>query len=137
MHIMYELDSELKFPAFRQLDQALVMPDLFRHVVDLIRPAKNKVADEREVFIEGNLVKAKRISDSERSEEGIIPPEWTLIKRSPDGGETVLAKGVMDYLLLDSGVILYSDGRFVKRLSGGKTETVCRIDLAHCIAVTE
>ena len=100
-------------------------------------PAKNKVADEREVFIEGNLVKAKRISDSERSEEGIIPPEWTLIKRSPDGGETVLAKGVMDYLLLDSGVILYSDGRFVKRLSGGKTETVCRIDLAHCIAVTE
>ncbi|MBO6231354.1 MAG: hypothetical protein J6O50_12415 [Ruminiclostridium sp.] len=100
-------------------------------------PARSKTADERELFVEGNLIKAKRIADADNSEEGIIPSEWALIKRSPSGEETVLAKGVMDYLLLDSGVILYSDGRFVKRLSGGTSEKVCRIDLANCISVTE
>lgn len=100
-------------------------------------PAKSKTADERELFIEGNLVKAKRIADSENSDEGIIPSEWALVKRAPDGTETVLAKGVMDYTLLDSGVILYSDGRFVRKLSGGNSEKVCRIDLASCISVID
>ena len=99
-------------------------------------PAKSRAADERELFIEGNLIKARKIVDADNSDEGIIPSEWVLIKRDGDGTETVLAKGVMDYLLLDSGVILYSDGRFVKRLSGGKTENVCRIDLANFITVT-
>lgn len=100
-------------------------------------PAKTRTADERDLFIEGNIVRAKRIAESDRSDEGIIPSEWVLIKHSPDGSEEILAKGVMDYLLLDSGVILYSDGRFVKRLSGGTAEKICRIDLANCISVTE
>ena len=100
-------------------------------------PAKSREADERELFVEGNLIKAKRIADADKSDEGIIPSEWTLIRHSEDGTETVLAKGVMDYILLDSGVILYSDGRFVKRLSGGKTEKICRIDLANFLTVTE
>lgn len=100
-------------------------------------PAKSRDADERELFVEGNLIKAKRIADADKSDEGIIPSEWALIKHTPDGEETVLARGVMDYILLDSGVILYSDGRFVKRLSGGKTEKICRIDLANFLTVTE
>ena len=98
-------------------------------------PAKSKTADERELFIEGNLIKAKRIADSENSDEGVIPSEWELIRHGTDGSDTVLAHGVMDYVLLDSGVILYSDGRFVKRLSGGKAEKICRIDFANYISV--
>lgn len=98
-------------------------------------PAKNRAADERELFIEGNLIKAKRTADSENSDEGVIPSEWELIRHGTDGSDTVLARGVMDYVLLDSGIILYSDGRFVKRLSGGKAEKICRIDLANYISV--
>ena len=100
-------------------------------------PARSREADERELFVEGNLIRAKKLSDSDNSDEGIIPSEWTLIKRAPDGTETVLAKGVMDYLLLDSGVILFSDGRFVKRISGGSPEKICRVDLANFLTVTE
>ena len=100
-------------------------------------PAKSKTADERELFIEGNLIKAKRTADSENSDEGVIPSEWELIRHGTDGSDTVLAHGVMDYVLLDSGVILYSDGRFVKRLSGGKAEKICRIDFANYISVIE
>lgn len=98
-------------------------------------PAKNRAADERELFIEGNLIKAKRTADSENSDEGVIPSEWELIRHGTDGSDTVLARGVMDYVLLDSGIILYSDGRFVKRLSGGKAEKICRIDFANYISV--
>lgn len=98
-------------------------------------PAKNRAADERELFIEGNLIKAKRTADSENSDEGVIPSEWELIRHGTDGSDTVLAHGIMDYVLLDSGVILYSDGRFVKRLSGGKAEKICRIDFANYISV--
>ncbi len=101
-------------------------------------PAKSRTADERELFIEGNLIKAKKIAENEQSDEGIIPSEWELIRRSSDGDETVLARGVMDYQLLDSGIIIYSDGRFVKKLvPGGKPEKICRIDLANYISVTE
>ena len=100
-------------------------------------PAKNKTADERELFVEGNMIKAKRIADSDSSDEGLIPSEWELIRHSGSGADTVIARGVMDYVLLDSGVIIYSDGRFVKRLSGGKSEKICRIDLANCISVIE
>ena len=100
-------------------------------------PAKSKTADERELFIEGNLIKAKRTADSENSDEGVIPSEWELIRHGTDGSDTVLAHGIMDYVLLDSGIILYSDGRFVKRLSGGKAEKICRIDFANYISVIE
>lgn len=100
-------------------------------------PAKSKTADERELFIEGNLIKAKRIADSENSDEGVIPSEWELIRHGTDGSDTVLAHGIMDYVLLDSGIILYSDGRFVKRLSGGKAEKICRIDFANYISIIE
>lgn len=101
-------------------------------------PARSREADERELFVEGNLIKAKRISDADNSDEGIIPSEWTLIRHAPDGSDTVLIKGVMDYTLLDDGTVIYSDGRFVKKLcNDGRTEKICRIDLANFLTVTE
>ena len=70
-------------------------------------PAKSRTADERELFVEGNLIKAQKLSDN--SDEGIIPSDWVLVKYS-DGEETVLKKGVMDYHLTDDGDIIYSNG---------------------------
>ncbi len=97
-------------------------------------PSKTKNPDERELFVEGNMIKAqKQLSDD--SEEGIIPSGWELIKNE-QGRETVLKKGVMDYHITDEGEIVYSDGAFVRIIrADGKTEKLCKIKLANSIAV--
>ena len=99
-------------------------------------PAKSKNADEREMFVLGNLIKAKKIAENDISDEGIIPSEWVLIKRGTDGSENVLVKGVMDYKLLGNGDIIYSDGSAVRKLDAdGNKELICKIPLADCITV--
>ncbi|MBQ2799000.1 MAG: hypothetical protein IJF09_06390 [Ruminiclostridium sp.] len=97
-------------------------------------PSKTKNPDERELFVEGNMIKAqKQLSDD--SEEGIIPSGWELIKNE-NGRETVLKKGVMDYHITDEGEIVYSDGAFVRIIrADGKTEKLCKIKLANSITV--
>lgn len=98
-------------------------------------PAKSRTADERELFVEGNLIKAQRLSDN--SDEGIIPSDWVLVKYS-DGEETVLKKGVMDYHLTDNGDIIYSNGNAVRLLrKDGKDEKLCKLKLANSITVIE
>lgn len=97
-------------------------------------PAKNRSADEREIFVEGNLIKANKQLE-ENSEEGIIPSGWELIK-NVNGEETVLKKGVMDYRITDSGDIVYSNGSAVRILKeDGKDERLCKLSLASSITV--
>ncbi len=98
-------------------------------------PAKSRTADERELFVEGNMIKAQKLS--ENSDEGIIPSDWTLIKNS-NGTETVLKKGVMDYKITDNGDIIYSNGNAIRILrTDGKDEKLCKIKLANSITVIE
>ena len=98
-------------------------------------PAKSRTADERELFVEGNIIKAQRISES--SDEGIIPSDWVLIKNTK-GEETVLKKGVMDYRITDSGDIVYSNGNAVRILhKDGKDEKLCKLKLANHITIIE
>ncbi len=98
-------------------------------------PAKSRAADERELFVEGNLIKAQKLS--ENSDEGIIPSDWTLVRYS-DGVETVLKKGVMDYCITENGDIVYSNGSAVRVLhKDGKDEKLCRLKLANSITVIE
>lgn len=98
-------------------------------------PAKTKTADERELFVEGNLIKAQKLS--ENSDEGMIPSDWVLVRYS-NGTETVLKKGVMDYRLTENGDIVYSNGNAVRILhADGKDEKLCRLKLANSITVIE
>ena len=100
-------------------------------------PARSKNKGERDLFVEGNLIKAKKISEAqENGDEAVIPSEWVLIRRTPDGSETVIAKSVMDYRLLPDGTIVYSDGTSVRiRHTDGSTEKACKLKLANCITV--
>lgn len=102
-------------------------------------PARSRMKDERELFVEGNLINAKKISEAQANgDEALIPSEWVLIKRAPDGTETVIAKSVMDYTLLDDGTVIYSDGSSVRKLGpDGKSEKICKMKLANCITVIE
>ena len=54
-------------------------------------PAKSKTADEREAFIEGNLIKAEKQLSGD-ADDGIIPSDWELVKRDKNGNITVLKK---------------------------------------------
>lgn len=102
-------------------------------------PAKSKLKGDRELFVEGNLINAKRISEAQANgDEAVIPSEWVLLKRTPDGSETVVAKSVMDYNLLPDGTVIYSDGSSVRRLNAdGTTEKICKLKLANCITVID
>lgn len=99
-------------------------------------PAKNREADEREIFVEGNMIKAQKKAE-ENSEDGVIPSGWELIK-NVNGEETVLKKGVMDYRITKNGDIVYSNGSAVRILrKDGKDERLCKMSLANSIAVIE
>lgn len=97
-------------------------------------PAKNKSKDERELFVEGNLIRASR-KQEQTGDEGIIPSGWELIKRS-GGTETVLKRGVMDYRITDDGDIVYSNGTALRILKkDGKDEKLCKLSLANTITL--
>ncbi len=98
-------------------------------------PAKSRTADERELFVEGNMIKAQKLS--EKTDEGLIPSDWVLV-RNTNGIETVLKRGVMDYYLADNGDIYYSNGNSVRILrTDGKDERLCKLTLANSITVIE
>ena len=99
-------------------------------------PAKSKTADEREAFIEGNMIKAEKQLSGD-ADDGIIPSDWELVKRDKSGNITVLKKRIMDYRLLSDGDILYSNGSRIGMLSGDKNTVVCKIKYANSITVTE
>ncbi len=97
-------------------------------------PSKSRNADEREIFVEGNLIKAQKQLE-ENGDEGIIPSGWELIKNT-DGKETVLKRGVMDYCITDDGDIVYSNGSAIRILrNNGKDEKLCKLNLASSITV--
>lgn len=98
-------------------------------------PAKQRTADERKIFVEGNIINAQKQS-GENPDGGIIPSGWVLIKRDTDGNEQIIKKGVMDYRIADSGEIIYSDGSHLGIIhADGKDSRICKIKLANSIAV--
>jgi hypothetical protein len=97
-------------------------------------PAKSRTADERKIFVEGNMIKAQK-KRSEDSDDGIIPSGWELIKNE-NGAEKVLKKGVMDYVITDDGDIIYSNGSALRILrKNGKDEKICKLSLANSLTV--
>ncbi len=97
-------------------------------------PSKTRNPDEREIFVEGNMIKAQKKLE-ENSDEGIIPSGWELIKNE-NGKEIVLKRGVMDYCITDEGDIVYSNGSFIRILhKDGKDEKLCKLSLGNSITV--
>ena len=44
------------------------------------------------------------------TEDGLVPASWELVRRDPNGDETVLAKHIVTYDVGPNGEVLYSDG---------------------------
>lgn len=88
---------------------------------------KTKNRSKKEIIIEGNIINAEKLNKienaSEDNESGIMPLSRVLIKRSPDGSEKIIKKGILDFNITDSGEIIFSNGRHISKIDENGNET--------------
>lgn len=102
---------------------------------------KSKQKSDKELFFEGNLIKAeKNQKENARSGEeypGILPRNRVLVKKASDGNEEIIAKGVLDFALCKDGVV-YSNGSHILHKSGSeKPVSIAKTRLAAHLQVVE
>ncbi len=100
---------------------------------------KTKNKSPRELYFEGRLLEAekneKENAASGDKNPGIFPRSRALVKISPDGSETVLRKGVMDYTLCDEGVILSNGKELILLDKNGEEKVIANAEFAENINV--
>ncbi len=87
---------------------------------------KFRQRSKKDLMIEGNVINAEKLDKiNEASGDkhgGIMPQSRMLIRRTADGSEEIIKKGVLDYIPVDSGVIV-SNGRHLLRVDRDGNET--------------
>ena len=95
------------------------------------RDIKNR--DEKELFIDGNLINAeKELKANKRKGDkipGIIPHSWELRRLDTNGNDTLVRAGVAAFFVNENEKnILVSNGSGVLRInSDGKEEKICSV----------
>lgn len=100
---------------------------------------KTKDKSDRELFFEGRLLEAEK-NEKENSAKGeknpgIFPLSRVLVRIAPDGTETVLKRGVMDYAVLSDGSIVCSNGRSLLHITDSGEELIAKAKMAQNICV--
>lgn len=100
---------------------------------------KSKQKSERELFFEGRLIEAEKNQreNEEKGEKnpGIFPSSRVLVKVSQDGEETIVKRGVQDYVLLENGGLLVSNGKSIIHIDNGEETVLTKAELAHDLCV--
>lgn len=101
---------------------------------------KSKQRSQRDIIIEGNVINAEKLDKINEAEgdklSGIMPASRVLIKRTADGSEEILKKGVLDYILDGDGNVIISNGRHLLRIDKDGNEThIAKAKLAVNLAV--
>lgn len=100
---------------------------------------KTKDRGLRDIIIDGNVIKAERLSKESELKDGdmsgLMPLSRVLVKREADGTETVLKKGVLDYALCGDGKIIISNGRLITVLENGSEQRLAKAHLAMNLSV--
>lgn len=100
---------------------------------------RQKQADLRQMMMLGNLMQAQREAEYAPAydRQGLVARSWELVKRQPDGGIQVIARGVLSFDLCDDGAIVYTDGShiFVLQPDGKKEELASDQFISQVIAV--
>lgn len=104
--------------------------------------AKAKQRSQKELMIEGNVINAEKLDKINEANGdkhgGIMPQSRVLIKRTADGSEDIIKKGVLDYVLDGSGNVIVSNGRHLLRIDGNGNEShIAKARLAVNLAVME
>lgn len=104
-------------------------------------PAKSVQKTKKELFIEGNRIDAERnLKENAKKgceHPGILPKSWQLVRVTPEGEESVLAKGVLAYDVDKSGRVVYSNGRHMFLLKEGKETHLCACGLANLVSILD
>jgi len=86
--------------------------------------------DPRQLFIHGNLAQAHMAQTAEDEAQAMVPSSWELIRRTPNGTTTVLARNVLAFDLASDGSALYSDGVAISRVGqNGRCDRVLQGEL--------
>lgn len=100
---------------------------------------KTKEKSDRELFFEGRLLEVEK-NEKENTAKGeknpgIFPLSRVLVRIAPDGTETVLKRGVMDYAVLPDGSIICSNGRSLLHITDSGEELIAKAKMAQNICV--
>lgn len=87
----------------------------------------------------GQAVDTQKVLNQDRdgsAKKPLVPKEWQLIRRQPDGSEVKLADNVLSWSACRAGTIAWTDGRSLYRLkSDRQSEVIANADLIERIAV--
>ncbi len=104
--------------------------------------AKAKQRSQKELIIEGNIINAEKLDKINEANgdklSGIMPQSRVLIKRTADGSEEILYKGVLDYVPEEGGSVVVSNGRHLLRIDkDGNVSHIAKAKLAEKIVLKE
>jgi hypothetical protein len=88
-----------------------------------------KGADLKRMMLWGNVIEAEQRMRAVPKEESpdLVPKDWELVFKSPNGETRTIARGVLSYDLLPDGTVLYSNGSAVFQLPpDGKPERILK-----------
>jgi hypothetical protein len=94
--------------------------------------ARQKRADMMQMMMLGNLMQAQHEAEAavDRDKEGLVSRKWELLKKSTNGQEEVVQRGVLSFDLCADGSVVYTNGSRIFHLgSDGKTETLGKDEL--------
>jgi hypothetical protein len=92
--------------------------------------AVQRQMDPRQMFIYGNLARARMPQAQEDDAQGRVPSSWELVRSSPGGQKEVIAGGVLAFDVARDGAVLYSNGTSITRLTpDGQSERVLKAEL--------
>lgn len=88
---------------------------------------RSKQRSQKELIIEGNVINAEKLDKINEANGdkhgGIMPQSRVLIKRTADGSEEIIKKGVLDYIIDGDGNIIVSNDRHLLRIDKDGNET--------------
>lgn len=88
-------------------------------------PQRQNGPDTQLLSLWGQMIDTRKQlqSGKKNDDQGLVPKDWQLVRRSPTGKEDILVSGVLTFDVGRSGEILYTNGRHLwLRQPSGKNE---------------
>ncbi|WP_166828151.1 hypothetical protein [Thalassoroseus pseudoceratinae] len=100
-------------------------------------PKRQQTPEARFIMLSGQAIDLHKLQQKSTpdSPAGLVPNDWQLVCRKPNGDETVLAEGVVHYDLNSAGEILVTNGSVIRKISAdGKTDRIATDQLIERVA---
>jgi hypothetical protein len=124
--LLFALMQFLNFFSMRYSGKKLTTPD----------GTPKRDVDLRQMMIWGNIVQAEQATEDDSAD--LVPSSWQLARRTANGDEEVLAKGVLAYDLASNGAVVYSNGNAIFMLHpDGRREQVLKERMIEQVTVIE